>query len=148
MRRFVNRTLLFGGLMGLLVGCGEILGEAGSISGTVSAPTGGDVSGTDVFACFANRDGCERLGITVEQTGSTAGYTLSGLPRGSYGVYAFKDVDGDGVPENGDAFGHYSTDNQTTLVTPPATDVDIEMYTLTGATPALPEVLNELVSNP
>lgn len=147
MRRFVNHTLLWG-VLGLLTGCGEILGEAGNISGTVSAPAGGDVLGTDVFACFANQEGCEQVGITIEQAGAAANYTLSGLPRGSYGVYAFKDVDGDGVPENGDAYGYYSTDDRATLVTPPAIDINIRMYTLTGATTALPEVLNELISNP
>ncbi len=129
------------------------MGEAGNISGTVTAPTGGDVLGTDVFACFANEDNCERLGLTVAQTGAAAAYTLSSLPGGSYGIYAFKDVDGDGTPENGDFFGHYSkASGESIPVTPPATSIDIKMHTLTGTTPTLPEALSEplaeLSSNP
>jgi len=152
MHRFKRRTLLLGGLLGLLAGCGQVPGGAGTISGVVSAPAGGDVSGTEVFACFANEDGCDRLGLTIDQAGATAAYRLSGLPRGSYGVYALKDADGDGVLENGDFFGYYSrASGDPILVTPPATGIDIEMNELTGATPVLPRPLREpvtiLVSN-
>ena len=149
MYRLKSRTLLWGGLLGLLAGCGQVPGGTGTISGVVSAPAGGDVSGTEVFACFANEDGCERLGLTIEQAGATAAYRLSGLPSGSYGVYALKDADSDGVADNGDFFGYYSRAlGEPALVRPPATGIDIEMTELTGAASALPRPLREPVTIP
>lgn len=126
MHRSKSRALLFGGLLGLLVGCGEVLGGAASISGTVSAPVGGDVAGTQVFACYENEDDCAMLGkVQLTESGASAPYQLGSLPKGFYGVYALKELDEE------DYVGWYMLPNdqigRPALVTPPATGIDIQM---------------------
>ena len=122
--------------MSLLVACGEVPTGSGVVTGTVFAPAGESVVNTEVFACFNNETGCARLGsVTIRQGGASAAYTLSGLPSGSYGVYAFKDSDGDGEPSDGDLFGSWE-EGGAALVTPPASGIDIVMAELTGVTPA------------
>lgn len=140
MQRLKSRTLLFGGLLGLLVGCGEVLGGAG-ISGTVSAPVGGDVAGTQVFACYENEDGCAMLGkVQLTQPGASAPYQLGSLPRGRYGVYALKELDGQ------DYFGYYTpAPREVGLVTPPADGIDIQMTAFPDAErSSLPQKIREL----
>lgn len=143
MRRFVNHTLLWG-VLGLLTGCGEILGEAGSISGTLSAPVGGDVADTHIFACYNNERDCAMLGdVEITQTGTSAPYQIDNLPLGSYSVYALKNSDGE------DYVGWYGLAEdqakQPLLVTPPATEIDIQMIIVpnTGRS-SLPEKVQEL----
>jgi hypothetical protein len=143
MHRLKSRALLFGGLLGLLVGCGEVLGGAG-ISGTVSAPVGGDVDSTRVFACYENEPDCAMLGeVRIAESGTSAPYQLSSLPRGSYSVYALKEVEGEAYA------GWYTRSNdptlQPSLVTPPATGIDIRMRAFPDAErPSLPEEVREL----
>lgn len=152
MRRFNTHGWLLGGLLGLLVGCGE-LSYTGTISGTVTAPAGGDVAGTRVVACYRNERDCETFETLVTQSGPSASYRISGLPRGSFGVYALKDVDNDGRADgDGDFYGVYAPDPRfVTQVTPPAEGVDITMYVLSGVTqPPLeaPPAVRDSVSTP
>lgn len=150
MHRVKSRALLLGGLIGLLAACGEVPGGASGISGTVTAPAGGSVVDTDVFACFGNEMDCSRLGeTTIVKEGLSAAYRLGGLPSGSYGVYAFKDNDGDSEVDNGELFGFHSSGTGTArLVTPPASNVDITMTRLTGVTSApLRESITKIISN-
>lgn len=135
MRRLNTHRWLLGGLLGLLVGCGEV-SYTGTISGTVTAPTGGDVAGTKVYACYRNEPDCATFEALVTQSGPSAAYRISGLPSGSYGVYALKDVDGDGdATANGDYYGVYAPDPaQVTEVVPPVEGVNIVMRVLSGVT--------------
>ena len=140
MHRLKSRALLFGGLLGLLVGCGEVLGGA-SISGTVSAPVGGDVAGTRVFACYENEPDCAMLGeVRIAASGASAPYQLGSLPRGSYSVYALKELDGE------DYFGYYTpVPREVGLVTPPADGIDIQMTAFPDAERSrLPQKVREL----
>lgn len=149
MHRFFSHTLLLGSLLGLLVGCGEVVpGGSGSIAGTVTAPAGGNVAGTRVIACFNNEPGCEQLDVTIEESGSAAAYEIDRLPRGSYGVIALKDVNGDGDARDiGDYFGMYeSAPGIAELVTPPVSEVGIQLRLLTGAMQSVPEAVLELSS--
>lgn len=129
--------------MGLLVGCGEVLGEAASISGTVSAPTGKDILGTRIYACHNNERNCAMLGdVEIMQQGESAPYRLS-LPLGSYSIYALKESEGE------DYVGWYGFAEDRTkepvLVTPPATEIDIRMFTVPDATrSSLPAKVQEL----
>ena len=93
MRCTGRHILLWGSLLGLLVGCGQVPGGAG-ISGTVRAPAGEDVAGTRVFACYENERGCASLGeVKTYGVGSVRQIiNLAQLAPGSYGVYAFKDA--------------------------------------------------------
>ncbi len=149
MRCTLRHNLLWGGLLGLLVGCGQVPGGAGSISGTVTAPAGRDVAGTQVFACFENERDCARLGnVKVTASAASATYQLGSLAPGSYGVYALKDADGDGnATGNGDFYGYYNPQaSELSLVMPPAENIDIQMTVLTGAS-KVPQVIHELQTN-
>jgi hypothetical protein len=128
----MRHSLLLGGLLGLLVGCGEI-GGGSSISGMVTAPAGADVAGTAVFACYDDDPECARLGETViTGAGNAASYSLGALAPGSYSVYALSDTNEDGIPNSGDFYGYYGrSGGQAILVSPPRANVNIEMITLT-----------------
>ncbi len=138
MRRLHIHMVVLGGLFGLLVGCGEVrtVDATGTISGVVAAPTGGDVMGTRVVACYQTEPDCATFETRVTRSGSSAPYRISGLPSGFYSVYALKDVDGDGSAiGNGDYHGMYDPDPRAvSQVSPPAAGVDIEMRALTDAT--------------
>lgn len=150
MRRTLRHTLLCGSLLGLLVGCGQVPGGAGSISGTVSAPSGEDVTGTQVFACYQNEDDCDSLGrVNITESAASATYQLGSLPPGSYGIYALKDANNDGNSSgNSDFFGYYSVSaGEPSLVTPPAENIDIQMTLLTGAS-KVPQAILQLERTP
>ncbi len=149
MHRFFSHTLLLGGFLGLLAGCGEVVpGGSGSIAGTVTAPAGGDVVGTRVIACYNNQPDCGQLDVTIGESGSAAAYEIDRLPGGSYGVVALKDVNGDGdVGDIGDYFGMYeSAPGIAELVEPPASGVGIQLRQLTGDTQSVPKAVLELSS--
>ncbi len=147
MHRFFSHTLLLGGLLGLLVGCGEVVpGGNGSIAGTVTAPAVGNVFGTEVIACVGGKPGCERLSVMLDETGSSAAYQIDNLASGSYSIIALKDVNGDGdALDIGDYYGvSRSADGSPELVTPPASGVDIQMMVLTDRVQQVPEAVRKL----
>lgn len=134
MRCTLRHHLLWGGLLGLLVGCGQVPGGAGSISGTVTAPAGRDVAGTQIFACYEDMADCARLGnVEVTVSATSAPYQLGGLPLGNYSIYALKKTAGEAYA------GWYASPSnagERVLVTPPATGVDIQLRAFTGTPPA------------
>jgi hypothetical protein len=147
MYRNMGRTLLFGGLLWSLAGCGEVVpGGTASISGTVTAPAGGDVAGARVFACYDNEPNCARLGeVTLTEAGASSSYQLGSLPAGSYSIYALKES----VVE--DYLGWYIEPGDPSatpaLVTPPAANIDIRMIAVPKAERArLPEEIRALSS--
>lgn len=96
-----------------------------SISGTLTAPAGGDVLGSVVVACYQNNCQDQRSQqVTVTQSGSSAPYSVSGLESGvSYGLLAFKDVNNNGEVNLGE--GDYLA--QAGPVTAPARNVAITL---------------------
>lgn len=145
MYRTGGRALLIGGLLWALAGCGEVVpGGTTSVSGTVSAPTGGDVAGTRVFACYDNEPDCAMLGeVRLTEPELSAPYQLGSLPAGSYSIYALKES----VTE--DYLGWYAVPGDPSakpaLITPPATGVDIRMIAVPKAERArLPEEIRAL----
>ncbi len=147
MRRILRHTLLLWSLLGLLVGCGQLsggtAGETGSISGTITAPPGRDVAGTQVFACYEDARSCARLGTTeITVAAGSAPYQLSGLPVGNYSVYALKETPGEAYA------GWYASPSDVgkrVLVTPLATGVDIKLRAFTGTPPVnLSRAIQEL----
>lgn len=150
MRRLIYHALILGGLLGLLVGCGEIGMGGSSISGTVTAPAGVNVAGTTVFACYNAAAGCDRLGeSTLTQSGSSAPYSLGSLPQGSYAVIAIKTSSVNGEPGTGDLYGYFGrNEGPPRLVTPPQANVNIELLAFTGKTQLqkLPETLRQAIA--
>lgn len=106
-------------------------GTTGTISGTVTAPSGGTLTGGVVIACLQTDTECENG--AVAQVASTGSYTLTGLQTAPYEVVALADVDGSRTLTNGDYIGGYTTDGTNlTPVTPPATGIDINLVVYTG----------------
>ena len=66
------------------------------ISGTLTAPAGGDIKGSVVVACYQNNCQDQRShSVTITQSGSSAPYSVDGLEGGvSYSLLAYKDVNG------------------------------------------------------
>ena len=78
-------------------------------------------------ACTPDFSACD-YGTTIEQAGASASYTIADVPSGDYAVAAVQDTNGDGQVGEGDLVGVY-----TTVVTPPATGIDITLAPATGA---------------
>ncbi len=110
----------------------------GSISGTVTAPAGGDLTGTVVGACLQSDTAC--ASPIVVQVDSTGTYSITGLQAAPYVVIALKDVDASGTVSNGDYLGGYSTDNvNLTPVTPPITGINFALQVYSdSSTPTNP----------
>jgi hypothetical protein len=99
----------------------------GTISGTVTAPWGQDVSGTRVVACAEGYEWCSEP-VAVDNNGF---YETPSLPAAEYQVYAHK------LLENGGLFGCYlSSQGICATVIPPATGIDITM-SIPGESPPL-----------
>jgi serine protease len=118
----------------LLAGCGSQKtpgGGGGTLSGMVSAPSGGDVVDTVVAACFPQGNSCDpnrSSSITVQQSGPSATFTLPNLPSGQYYVIAAKDVNGSGALDAGDYYGVYTADGQNAApVSPPQSGLSVRM---------------------
>ena len=116
-----------------LAGCGGAdttppgSGGDSSISGTVTAPAGESVANTTVAACFARDCNDSRSrGVTVTQSGGSAGFQLGGLVAGSYSVVAVKDVNQNDALDAGDLA------SSAVEVTPPATGVTLTMQVQGG----------------
>ncbi len=116
-----------------LAGCGGAdttppgSGGDSSISGTVTAPAGESVANTTVAACFARDCNDSRSrGVTVTQSGGSAGFQLGGLAAGSYSVVAVKDVNQNDALDAGDLA------SSAVEVTPPATGVTLTMQVQGG----------------
>ena len=111
-----------------------------SISGTLTAPAGGDLTGLDVFACPPTDTRCT-AGVEGQIT-STGSYTITGLQATSYIIVGGKDVDASGTPTNGDYLGIYMSDGTTPApVTPPATGIDITLQVVGGSPTPTPAEL-------
>ena len=101
------------------------------LSGTVTAPQGGDIAGTSVFACFVENNQCNAQSpntqlVQINTSGASAPFSFSGLAAGQYTVIAVKDVNGDGQRNAGDYAGCYGG-AQCTAVTPPQSNLTVQM---------------------
>lgn len=150
MRRLVYHILVLAALLGLLVSCGQSLSGTSNISGIVTAPAGADITGTTVFACYDGSVSCDRLAdTTLTSTGSSSPYRLDSLPQGSYAVIAIKTSNENGEPGPGDLYGYFGlSEGAPILVTPPQTNVNIEMlvFTENDSLQSLPETLRQAIT--
>ncbi|PYE49422.1 hypothetical protein [Deinococcus yavapaiensis] len=82
-----------------------------TLSGTVSAPSGGNVKGTHVIACFPKGDACDEqfsVGTQVTASGPHAAFSLTVKKAGEYQLIAWKDMNGSGDMDDGDYSGFFS----------------------------------------
>jgi trimeric autotransporter adhesin len=109
-----------GGAGGAGGGAGSAGGSAGTggagnsvtFSGTVDAPAGGDVAGTEVIACVVVSGECDgqlSRAVTISTSGASAPFSF-GAPAGySYLMMAMKDLNGSNTLDAGD-YVAYLTD--------------------------------------
>lgn len=126
-----------------------------TISGTVTAPPGLEVTGIDVTACAPSPDpfliGCDEISpdnhtIVIESAGTTAPYRFTNLAEGSYLVRARLDVDGDDFIDfaeldcnpDGEGICQYyvpPTENLDLTLEPPHNDFRVRVFFPDGFNP-------------
>lgn len=105
-----------------------------SISGTVTAPPGGDITNTYVFACAQSDTQCASVQSTIVDT--VGAYSFGGLQTEPYAIFAFNDIDASNSLSSGDYFGIHSADGTNpAFVTPPASAINITLQVEGGSTP-------------
>ncbi|WP_276954154.1 hypothetical protein [Allomeiothermus silvanus] len=115
------------GLSALLAACGGAAG-GGGFSGTVTAPQGFTIQGTEVLACFylQSSDSCDESKsktTTLSGSGRSASFAIDGLASGDYVIIAGKQgllgvfVDNQGNPA---------------IVRPPRSGINIELKQVSG----------------
>ncbi len=136
--------LLFAAIMAFLVACGGNdttgpVGSANTVSGTVSAPPGGDVANTLVIVCFVEAGQCNAQSpnttrVSVSTGGAAASFSVPNVAAGQYLIAAFKDVNSNNAyGDAGDYQGVYSLDGTNPApVSPPAGGLNIQMAAIGG----------------
>ncbi len=108
---------------------------AKTLSGTVLAPTGGDVSGSKLIACYVQANTCNPNSentkvLDISATGRTTDFKFSNLAEGSYAIFGFKDTNGDGdLRDVADYQGCYGPGSDCATVAPPASNLDVQLQT-------------------
>ena len=102
------------------------------LSGTVTAPPGGDVAQTEVVACFleAGQNECNvqspnTKSVIISTAGQAGSFSITGLAAGQYLVVAFKD----------NSVGCDGTYPSCNAVTPPQTGLSIQLVQDTSTPP-------------
>jgi hypothetical protein len=77
-----------------------------TLSGTLVAPSGGDVQGTEIDACVLDAQGnCDPVAsrsLTISAAGASTPFSMPSLPANVYYLIAIKDVNGNGALDRGD----------------------------------------------
>jgi hypothetical protein len=117
------------GLSALLAACGGAAG-GGGFSGTVTAPQGFSVQGTEVLACFyiQSSDSCDESKsktTTLSGSGRSANFAIDGLAPGDYVILA---------ANSGQGLLGVFIDNQgnPAIVRPPRSGINIQMQQVSG----------------
>ncbi|HEU4743177.1 MAG TPA: hypothetical protein VFS50_16390 [Meiothermus sp.] len=115
------------GLSALLAACAGA-GGGGGFSGTVTAPQGFTVQGTEVLACFyiQSSDSCDNSKsktATLNGSGRSAGFSMDGLASGDYVIIAAK---------QGLLGGFVDNQGNLAIVRPPRSGINIDMVQVSG----------------
>lgn len=110
----------------------------GVISGTVFAPSGGDVYGTYVIACYpdGNENCDENLTryVQISQGGTSAPFELRNLATAAYALIIWQDINGNGEIDEGEPLAFYSDGgSEAALVTPPAEGIGLRFDAVPSA---------------
>lgn len=114
-----------------------------SFSGTVNAPSGVDVKGTYVLACFVENDACnfdKSWYIILENSGQTSPFSINNIPQGNYAIFADKDGTGNGtLLEIGDYSGCHDGDSNSLcdVFTSSADNLSVTLKQITGTSQTL-----------
>ncbi|MHB8878103.1 MAG: hypothetical protein ACYC8T_30770 [Myxococcaceae bacterium] len=121
-------------------------GGSGSISGTLFAPTGGTVQGSEVMACVPTAtgecDAAKSVTVAVSAGGASAAFSIPNLPADSYYLIGGKDLNANDTLDVGDYLGGYlDGDGNWVPVTPPFTSAAIKMVVVPPTQAAAPPEL-------
>ena len=103
------------------------------IRGTITAPLGGDLRGTEVVACFVVNGQCELNSANtraqvLQLMGPSVSYGFDNLAAGQYLVAAAKDINANNEFDDGDYSGMYTNGGTAALgVTPPAQGISLTL---------------------
>jgi uncharacterized protein (DUF2141 family) len=103
------------------------------IRGTITAPGGGDLRGTEVMVCFVVNGQCDvnsanTRSQVLQVMGPSASYGFDKLVAGQYLVAAVKDVNANNEFDDGDYSGVYTNGGTVALgVAPPAQGISITL---------------------
>ncbi len=104
--------------------------------GEIEAPAPeASVAGAYVFYCPAGATRCEvnpETSVRITENDSSAPYTLTNVPPGTYQVFAWKDLNGSGQRDSDEPFGSYPSLEAPAAVTPPADGVDVTIIPTLG----------------
>ncbi len=104
-------------------------GDTGSISGSLTVPSGEDVKDTFVYACKVDLSQCYAQ-TQIQSSGLSTAYKLENVPSGQFAIFAGKDKNSDG---KADLQGWYSTDGtQPTLVKTGSSNINIVLTAVGG----------------
>ena len=125
----------------------QVQGVSGSVSKTVPLsvsvvgkkppePTV-DISGTYVFACPVSANPCyvDKVPFTqVKTSGLSADYTVPDVPAGDYYVGGWNDLNGNGVVNDGEPVGTFSTSTSGArqTISPPVSGVNLTLVPALG----------------
>lgn len=119
-----------------------------ALGGTVYAPKGEDVAGTVVVACFVQGSDCDKnksKSFEISASGSSATFTIDGLTREQYLLFASKDTNTNDIDfENGDFYALYGTDGN---VTPPVRNIELRLEILGPVSSAITDSENSSTSS-
>ena len=114
----------------------------GVIRGTVHAPAGEDVRGAVVVACFAENGRCDYAAphassraVRIDTRGASAAFVVRGLAPGEYVMLGTRDVNGNGVEDDGDWIAQ---EPDLRPVRPPAEGIELRFRYRVAAAPAGP----------
>lgn len=101
----------------------------GAVRGTVHAPAGEDVRGAVVVACWSGEGRCDYASpdprsraVRIDTRGSSAAFVIRGLEAGRYVILGTRDVNGNGVEDEGDWIAQ---DADLRPVTPPVEGIEL-----------------------
>lgn len=113
-------------------------GPAKGLSGTLYAPTGGDVKGTFVLACVLNGQSCDgqdprSKGLVVPSGGSSYSFSFD-VEVTNYLVLAWKDINQSKEIDSGDYFVCYGgqSNDDCAVVSPPKQGLEMRMKVVGG----------------
>jgi uncharacterized protein (DUF2141 family) len=114
----------------------------GTIRGTVHAPSGQDIRGAVVVACYVDGGRCNYASphpnsraVGISMSGASARFIFRDLAPGEYEVLGTRDVNSNNVEDVGDWIAQHGPVGRPSRVRPPAEGIEMRFVVKTAAAP-------------
>ena len=97
-----------------------------TVSGRVQARAGGSLQGALVIAGVFVDDKLDLKNAKGSRVGANGAFSVTSLEKKRYGLFAWRDLDGDNAISAKDEFGVYSSSGRVALATPPLSGVTLQ----------------------